>query len=214
MKLNKILLSVLLIQGITFGGYVMNVSYNNQNPRIIEVSSNARVIDEVAYLDLNSVSDKTYMTFKKDLQMVAELGVKTIHMDMHNPGGRVTIMWAMYDYMDSIRSQYGLRYIATARGIVASAAIPLFLMCDVRYATANTYFMVHPHSGAIENTQASASYNKMCKEWTKRYTDILVKFTKLTTEKSMELLSDDHRYKSCFMNVEEAYELGFIDGVI
>ncbi|HUV84646.1 MAG TPA: ATP-dependent Clp protease proteolytic subunit, partial [Methanosarcinales archaeon] len=71
--------------------------------------------------------------------------IKTMNLFINSPGGDAFSGLALADHL--IRAQKaGIRVIAHASGIIASAAVPVFAVCDERLAAPGTIFMVHETS--------------------------------------------------------------------
>lgn len=88
-----------------------------------------------------SVADVT--RFWNDLIFIEnETDINEIHMFIDSPGGDAFSGLALADQIEKYRKKK-FRFIAHATGIIASAAVPVFAVCDERHATQATIFMVH-----------------------------------------------------------------------
>ena len=68
--------------------------------------------------------------------------VREINLFINSPGGGAFDGLALADEIERARKK-GFKIIAHASGIIASAAVPVFAVCDLRLAAPGTIFMVH-----------------------------------------------------------------------
>lgn len=88
-----------------------------------------------------SVADVT--RFWNDLiYLENETDIKDIHIFIDSPGGDAFSGLALADQIEKY-SKKGFHFTAHATGIIASAAVPVFAVCDETHATSSTIFMVH-----------------------------------------------------------------------
>jgi ATP-dependent protease ClpP protease subunit len=100
-----------------------------------------------AYLKLFSglsVSDVT--RFWNDVTWLRiNTDVREVVLYINSPGGDAFSGLALADEIERAQ-RHGFKIIAHASGIIASAAVPVFAVCDERLATPGTIFMVHEAS--------------------------------------------------------------------
>jgi ATP-dependent protease ClpP protease subunit len=88
-----------------------------------------------------SVADVT--RFWNDLIYIEnETDIMDVEMFIDSPGGDAFSGLALADMIEKYRAK-GFHFTAHATGIIASAAVPVFSVCDERRATEATIFMVH-----------------------------------------------------------------------
>jgi len=68
--------------------------------------------------------------------------VRDVNLFINSPGGDAFSGLALADQIERARRK-GFKVTAHASGIIASAAVPVFAVCDVRLAAPGTIFMVH-----------------------------------------------------------------------
>ena len=83
----------------------------------------------------NLWQDIMYLAHKTDIQEVK--------LFINSPGGCAFSGLALADLIVRAQTDYGLNFEANASGIIASAAVPVFAVCNTRVAAAGTIFMVH-----------------------------------------------------------------------
>ncbi len=88
-----------------------------------------------------SVADVT-RTWNDLIYAENETEVRDIHLFIDSPGGDAFSGLALADTIEKFRKK-GFHFTAHATGIIASAAVPVFAVCDVTRATKSTIFMVH-----------------------------------------------------------------------
>lgn len=71
--------------------------------------------------------------------------IRKINLFINSPGGDAFSGLALADQIERAKRE-GFRITAYASGIVASAAVPVFAVCDERLAAPGTIFMVHETS--------------------------------------------------------------------
>jgi len=175
---------------------------------------------DTAFIDLDYIGPDSYTAFKHSICTCGTAGIKDIRIRMANPGGVIYHMFAIYDLMMDAKAKFGMHFVTEARGLIASAAVPIFLAGDTRVCSPNTYFMIHPHSGNddLENAymrgiQIPDSVIKMFKEWTERYAQIVADNTKMTKLQCIQRMKGTSN-NVYFFNAEEAYNMGFVDGLV
>jgi ATP-dependent protease ClpP protease subunit len=68
--------------------------------------------------------------------------VRSMRLFINSPGGGAFAGLAIADLINQAQGR-GWKIEANATGIIASAAVPVFVVCSPRYAAAGTIFMVH-----------------------------------------------------------------------
>lgn len=68
--------------------------------------------------------------------------IRDVNLFINSPGGDAFSGLALADQIERARRK-GFKITAHASGIIASAAVPVFAVCDMRLAAPGTIFMVH-----------------------------------------------------------------------
>ena len=68
--------------------------------------------------------------------------IRDVNLFINSPGGDAFSGLALADQIERAKRK-GFKITAHASGIIASAAVPVFAVCDVRLAAPGTIFMVH-----------------------------------------------------------------------
>jgi ATP-dependent protease ClpP protease subunit len=80
---------------------------------------------------------------------------------------------ALADLIIRAQKEYGITFEAHASGIIASAAVPPFVVCEKRYAAPGTIFMVHEAAlwkwPGRESASTISAQNDLMKLLQKRY---------------------------------------------
>ena len=77
---------------------------------------------------------------------IEEYGFKEgyeVHLFIDSPGGDAFSGLALADLIELYKMIYKIKFVAHGTGIIASAAVPIFAVCDETHATQATIFMVH-----------------------------------------------------------------------
>jgi len=88
-----------------------------------------------------SVADVT-RTWNDLLYLENETNIREVNIFIDSPGGDAFSGLALADQIEIFKRK-GFKFIAHATGIVASAAVPVFAVCDETHASEATIFMVH-----------------------------------------------------------------------
>jgi ATP-dependent protease ClpP protease subunit len=89
-----------------------------------------------------SVSDVRRL-WQDIMYLAYETEIKTVKLFINSPGGDAFSGLALADLIMRAQSEHGITFEANASGIIASAAVPPFTVCDTRIAAPGTIFMVH-----------------------------------------------------------------------
>lgn len=180
-----------------------------QNPEL-ELSHYTKIQDDQAYMTLSMAMGDSLWS---DLKLLNHMGITKLIIYLNSPGGAAFQGIGIADEL-RISSLNGLHIVIEARGIIASAAIPIFLMADKRVASKNTIFMIHPASlfkwGAfVEGLKELKSQQAMIEILDNAYAKLVASRSDLSKEKVLEMLEDTH-----WFTAEEAKKMGFVDEII
>lgn len=144
-------------------------------------------------------------------RMLVEMDKRNLHklvLHMDNGGGSMYHMCMLLDLIKEYQTK-GFIFIAHNEGLVGSAAVPLFMICDERWGSEFDYILIHPHSGQKSDV-FEGNINKLFDEWTERYAKLLVKAgVKYSVKEIIEMMTGDYRYKAWILNFETCMDKGF-----
>jgi len=137
--------------------------------------------------------------------------IREVELFINSPGGDAFSGLALAD--EIVRAQRrGFRVIAHASGIVASAAVPVLAVCDLRMAAPGTIFMVHEAAlwkwPGRETASDIRSQNELMGLLRERYIGLLVRHSKLDKEQWEAL-----EKKTTWFSAEKAHEWGLVDKI-
>lgn len=176
------------------------------------LSTITKVINNTAYVKMvYSLAGTDEISLWSDIQLIRELypnvtGYK-IYLDCY--GGIAKSGFAVGDMLAALQKEYNVEIEAS--GIVASAAIMIFLSVEKRSALPNTMFMVHeiglnPSSETSKMSSSDVkSLDRMFDLMTQRYLDILCKNSTLPRERWVEMMED-----TTYFWTQDAIEWGII----
>ena len=134
--------------------------------------------------------------------------IRDINIFINSPGGDAFSGLALADQIERAKRK-GFRITAHASGIVASAAVPVFAVCDSRLAAPGTIFMVHETSiwkwPGRETASDIRSQNRLMNLIRDRYIEKLAKYTNLSKSEWGELEN-----KTTWFSAEKAREWGLV----
>lgn len=182
----------------------------NQEGRLSELSFISKDKAFVKIFSELSVSDVTRLW--NDI-VVLELNssIRDVNLYINSPGGDAFSGLALADQIERARRK-GFRVTAHASGIVASAAVPVFAVCNVRLAAPGTIFMVHEAElwkwPGRETASDISSQNDLMSILRDRYIGKLATNSKLAKEKWEQLEN-----KTTWFSAEKAQEWGLVDKI-
>ena len=188
--------------------------------RSMEVPNEEGHLSELSFIS----KDKAFVKIFSDLSVsdvtrlwndmvVLELNsnIRDINLFINSPGGDAFSGLALADQIERAQRK-GFHVTAHASGIVASAAVPVFAVCQVRLAAPGTIFMVHEAAlwkwPGRETASDISSQNDLMGLLRDRYINKLVTNSKLTKEKWEQL-----EHKTTWFNAEKALEWGLVDKI-
>ncbi len=157
-----------------------------------------------------SVSDVTRLW--NDLVFLENsTNIREVNLFINSPGGDAFSGLALADQIERAKRR-GFHITAHASGIIASAAVPVFAVCDVRLAAPGTIFMVHEASlwkwPGRETASDIRSKNELMVLLRERYIGKLANYSKLDKEKWEELEN-----KTTWFSAEKAKKWGLVDKI-
>lgn len=132
-------------QALILGTEQIHRSMEVDNPEG-SLSNISCLINGVGHIDIFSgltVSDVRKV--HKDLLVLQDMGIKKALVFINSPGGDAFSGLAITDEIERAKKA-GMQIVGYASGVVASAAVPVFAICDPGYAAPGTIFMVHETS--------------------------------------------------------------------
>jgi ATP-dependent Clp protease protease subunit len=137
--------------------------------------------------------------------------IRNVNLFINSPGGDAFSGLALADQIERARRK-GFTITAHASGIIASAAVPVFAVCDVRLAAPGTIFMVHEAAlwkwPGRETASDIRSQNELMHLLRDRYIGKLAMNSKLNKEKWEELEN-----KTTWFSAEKAKSWGLVDSI-
>jgi ATP-dependent Clp protease protease subunit len=137
--------------------------------------------------------------------------IRDVNLFINSPGGDAFSGLALADQIERARRK-GFKITAHASGIIASAAVPVFAVCDVRLAAPGTIFMVHEAAlwkwPGRETASDISSQNELMHLLRDRYIGKLVENSKLNKKKWEEL-----EKKTTWFSADKALLWGLVDSI-
>lgn len=181
------------------------------NPAL-QFSNMTKLHGDTAYITLMDVGPYEAKALWGDMKLIELLGIKKVHIYMNNPGGSA---FSGFDMSDRIRILKGknVHVEIHGSGIIASAAIPMFVSAHKRVVPKNTIFLIHPatlHKWlASETLKDLDSQREMLNLLRQRYAGIVSDNSNLTGEQVLEMMGKD-----TWFGADEAKEWGLADEII
>lgn len=207
-KIIAMIATIMLASVLNFGCVEQTQVYR---PSIVTAPTCLKITKDGTYLKLDSVAIWSKDQVEDALLFIRDNGIKKITLSMCNPGGEIFAMWAIYDLLSQAKAM-GLQIDSHATGLIASAAVPIYLLGDKRTATKHCYVMIHPHSGVASESNPP-SVNEMFLAWTKEYARILDERTDISYDQAMALMTGTP-YDTTYMDAKTALKLGIFTEVL
>jgi len=136
--------------------------------------------------------------------------IKNLDIVLINPGGNVFLMIDYLDTLERIKSS-GVFITTYARGIIASAAVPIFVAGDRRVIAPNCTVMVHP--GSWRDARMGGwpeEYDQLFKRFEIFYARYMSDHTNLSYKAILSIMQrDDTNSGAIYWSAEVALQLGF-----
>lgn len=137
--------------------------------------------------------------------------IRTLNIFINSPGGDAFSGLALADQIERAKKS-GFHVTAHASGIVASAAVPVFAVCNERLAAPGTIFMVHETAiwkwPGRETASDIRSQNRLMNLLRDRYLEKLTQYSALDREEWEEL-----EHKTTWFSAEKAKSWGLVDKI-
>jgi len=178
----------------------------------LEFSRACRVNGDQAFITITSISSYDSTELWRDFKLIKIKGIKEVIIYLNSPGGAAFQGMSITDEMRVLK-ELGIKITVEGRGLIASAAIPVFLMADKRIATKSTIFLIHPaalskwgfFTETLSDLQSQAKLITMLQE---SYAESVSAGSNLSKERVLEMMKQDH-----WFTAQEAKEFGFIDEI-
>ena len=157
-----------------------------------------------------SVADVQYL-WNDIIFLENETDIRDLNIFINSPGGDAFSGLALADQIERAKNK-GFKVTAHASGIIASAAVPVFAVCDVRLAAPGCVFMVHEAAlwkwPGRETASDIRSQNDLMELFRERYIGKLVDNSNLSKDEweAMEK-------KTTWFSAETAKKYGLVDRI-
>ena len=157
-------------------------------------------------------------------QAVVTNDAKYLILHLHNYGGSAFSLFDVCDTLTRLRDS-GVHVTTIARGAIASAAVPIFLMGDERLISPTTWVMMHPGGWKGYEDRIDKETLRVLEEMELLYAEIVCSRTTFPIEKMRKILNIgcterdahgqllDSRTGQYWMSSSEAMMWGFATGV-
>lgn len=177
----------------------------------LQFSMFTKIYEGTAYIALTSVHSWAAESMWSDFKLLRMKSIKRVIMYLNNPGGSAFDGFGITDSIRLLKND-GIEVIGEASGLLASAAIPVFLSCNKRIASKHTLFLIHPSAVnkffAREEERDIESQAEMFRLSREKYTEIIKSHSKLSTEEITAMLKRDS-----WFDAEKALAWGMVDEI-
>jgi ATP-dependent protease ClpP protease subunit len=182
----------------------------NQEGHLSELSFISKDKAFVKIFSALSVSDVTRL-WNDMVVLESNTHIRDVNLFINSPGGDAFSGLALADQIERAKRR-GFRVTAHASGIIASAAVPVFAVCNVRLAAPGTIFMIDEAAlwkwPGRETASDISSQNELMALLRDRYIGKLITNSKLAKDKWEKLEN-----KTTWFSAEKAQEWGLVDKI-
>ena len=211
MKRFIVLLSFLFIlpAGLCFGESIdktMSVPFNEKQlsdlTYVIKDTAHMRIYSTLSLIDELKVYD--------DLQLLDNMPeVKKLRIFMNSPGGGAYAGFAIADQLKRATDRFEVSVYAS--GVIASAAVMVFIAIEDRYASEDTFFMVHEVAAEPSGSMSASDVKRMnilFDMLTARYVKNLVSHSNKSEDEWQEMMKAE-----TWFSAQDALDLGLAKAV-
>jgi len=171
---------------------------------VIKDTAHMAIYSTLSLLDEKKVYD--------DLQLLGDMPeVKNLKVFLNSFGGGMYAGYAIADQLKRAADRFEVSIYAS--GVVASAAVMVFLVSENRYATEDCFFMVHeisfnPNQGVSMSASEIKLMNNLVEMLTDRYVKNLVRVTNKTENEWQEMMKAE-----TWFSAQDALDWGLVKAV-
>lgn len=149
-----------------------------------------------------------------DLMLARDMGVDRINIYLNSPGGSAAQGLCITDELRIFReANPGIPIYIYARGLIASAAVPVLLQGTHRIVSASTIFLIHPAQlikwGLFSETLKDLeSQSTMIRMFQDRYAHAIQSRSDLDYDQVVQMMGED-----TWFDAKQALMWGFVDEV-
>lgn len=189
-------------------GEVMTSEENQDNTAVwLDIKARFVLKDEIdienrVLLINGSISLKSYVKFDKQLRLLESIHTDPILVIINSPGGSVYDCFAFVDRMSNSTCIVNTQ----AMGLIASAALPIFVSGENRFTGKNTTFMHHPPSYASDFETVTNHGAELAH--TKNLANRINKYLASKTKKPYSFWTSVGKNVDYYFDAEQAIEFG------
>lgn len=210
-KVLGLVLALALLVGVAFAEDVSKTQ-EVYDPSV-KLSPLACLIGDQAYVKIISgIGSFDVANLWTDFRYFVDVAkVKEINVLIMSPGGDGLAGLAISDEITRLTGR-GIKVTAYASGLIASAAVPIFASCSMRYASPGTMFMVHePELFKFLSSEKRAdlrTQGEMMDILVDKYIGVLAKHSKLSKQEW-----EKKGLETTYFTAQQAFEWGLVDKI-
>lgn len=183
----------------------------NEEDEVIFEGLASRVGDTVFFTVWSYISSNDTLQLWKTINIMKHKGLSNLHVYINSGGGSAFAGLGICDVLLAAQID-GIHVTTEANGIVASAAVPIFVVGERRIATSGTIFMIHEATLfkfiAEEKMSDLLAQTRMMQMLEDRYNGLIADRSKLSVD---ELASKSA--KTTWFSAAQALEWGLVDEI-
>jgi ATP-dependent protease ClpP protease subunit len=182
------------------------ITVKNDNAELSDITD---IVGNQAIIRIYSALTADDAALWNDLMILKDRGIIDITFFINSPGGLAFTGFSLAGIISWAQNN-GFKLKAYASGIVASAAVPVFLAFDNREALGNVIFMIHEASTEMAgSTSQFKATNEMLELIRDQYFQILMDRTNIKDRDQWEKWERDTKW----IGLDEAREIGIVPEV-
>ena len=174
-----ILAAILLVCNASYAGDGVQKTMDIVNEQGV-MSGMTFISGDSAFMYISGALDSHEWWFWNDISILkSSTKIRGVEVVINSPGGRLDTALALVDMINGAEKD-GFKFKAYGRGMVASAALAVFVAFDERVIGESCVFMVHEASSNFEgSTSDQRAHRQMVELMTTRYYEILIRETEV-----------------------------------
>lgn len=175
-----------------------------------EFDATAKQIGDTVYFPIWSyISGNDTLALWKTIYVAKHKNIKKLHIYINSGGGSAFDGLGLCDVILAAQKD-GFEVVTEANGLVASAAVPIFVVGQKRIASPGTIFMIHEAQLfkfiADEKKGDLIAQTRMIELLEARYNELIAKRSKLSVAELQEKCKE-----TTWFTAQQAFEWGLVD---
>jgi len=177
----------------------------------LEVASDTWVSGEIMFMGFHEMTGGEIQRLRQNLQYMKSVNITNLELHMWNPGGNIFVMMYILDLLRDAKLG-GIHLSTVGMEIIMSAAVPIFMLGEIRTLNGLGHIMMHPIQWGGYGSPPQHILD-MEKRWNVVYADIVSKNSRMLFNDVIDILSNEDKTSGTWFNAGEAMDLELITSI-